>query len=169
MKGFGNLISHALDPVWKAQPWYSLFNVGGLATQASAHPINITRSVWNISGRNSVVMQTLSSNHGRTNLTTHSLGDGITGEVNGAFSGPVSEIANFLVYQSMHIDQPYSRSTKQSHIIIRLLKGIFKVRPPTPHYSSVLGQSITLSLKMLFLKTVLLLDQLTCHSWILKE
>ena len=93
-------------PVWKAQPWYALL-ISMLVDWPRLLPKQSTRThleseavslepqlaVWSISGRDSAArafqarLQTLSSNHGGrklTSLTTHSLGDGIAGVLNGA-------------------------------------------------------------------------------------
>ena len=102
------------------------------------------------------------------------------------FSGPISEVANFLAslykegYQynsvnayrsaisSVH-DKADGVPVGQHPIITRLIKGIFNVRPPIPRYSNTWdvqlvlnflqtqGKSETLPLKMLTLKNVFLL------------
>ena len=109
----------------------------------------------------------------------------------------MSEVANFLavLYQEGYLSQCLAISSVhekvdgvaigQHPIIIRLVKGIFNVRPPIPRYSSTwdvqavldyiesCGQSSRLSLKTLSFKTAWRLhghlDQLTYHSWILRE
>ena len=102
------------------------------------------------------------------------------------FSGPVSEVANFLAvlyqegyqYNSVNAYRSAISSVHektdgvpvgQHPIITRLVKGIFNVRPPIPWYSSTwnvqdvlnylksCGQSGTLPLKLLIRKTVFLL------------
>ena len=102
------------------------------------------------------------------------------------FSGPISEVANFLAslyqegYQYNSVNAYHSAISSvhdradgvpvgQHPIITRLIKGIFNVRPPIPRYSSTWdvqlvlnflqtqGKSETLSLKMLTLKNVFLL------------
>ena len=102
------------------------------------------------------------------------------------FSGPVSEVANFLAYLhgegyqydsvntyrsailSVH-DKVDGVDVGQHPIITRLLKGVYNVRPALPryldtwdvqtvlNYIETLGQSDDLSLKLLSLKTVFLL------------
>ena len=102
------------------------------------------------------------------------------------FSGPVSEVANFLAslyqkgyqYNSINVyrsaissvhEKVDGISIGQHPIITRLVKGIFNVRPPLPRYSNTwdvqivlnflqaLGKSETLPLKTLTLKMVFLL------------
>ena len=89
-----------ITPVWKTQLWYSLL-LSMLIDWPCLLPHQTTSSteltpqlaVWSISGEPSAVrvfqrkLQSLSSNHGeqkRTSHTTHSLGDGIAGAMNGA-------------------------------------------------------------------------------------
>ena len=93
-------------PVWKAQPWYALLlsmlvdwprllpkQLARTHPESETKPLEPQLAIWSISGRDSAAkafqakLQTLSSNHGEqrlTSLTTHSLGDGIAGVLNGA-------------------------------------------------------------------------------------
>ena len=102
------------------------------------------------------------------------------------FSGPVTDVANFLAslfqegyqYNSVNAYRSAISSVHkkvdglpvgQHPLVTRLLKGVFNLRPPTPRYSSTwdvqqvlnylgaLGKAETLSLKHLSLKTVFLL------------
>ena len=95
-------------PVWKAEPWYALLlsmlvdwphllpkQSTGAHTESETIPLEPQLAVWSISGTDSAAkafqakLQTLSSNHGGqrlTNLTTHCLGDGIAGVLNGFIS-----------------------------------------------------------------------------------
>ena len=89
-----------ITPVWKTQPWYSLL-LSMLIDWPRLLPHQTTSSteltpqlaVWSISGEPSAVrvfqmkLHSLSSDHGeqkQTSHTTHSLGNGIAGAMNGA-------------------------------------------------------------------------------------
>ena len=88
-----------IAPVWKAQPWYPhllamLVDLPYLLPQQVGMTAQLEPqlAVWNISGRDSEASNFLhrlrnsSSSHGglrQTSLTTHSLGDGIAGVLDG--------------------------------------------------------------------------------------
>ena len=102
------------------------------------------------------------------------------------FSGPVTDVANFLAsmfqegyqYNSVNAYRSAISSVHekvdglavgQHPLVTRLLKGVFNLRPPTPRYSNTwdvqvvldylgrLGNTESLSLKLLSFKTVFLL------------
>ena len=97
------------------------------------------------------------------------------------FSGPVSAVANFFASLYQDSVNAYRTAISSVHekvdgvqvgqhpVITRLIKGVFNERPPVPRYSNTwdvqkvlshlesLGQSESLSLKALSLKTVFLL------------
>ncbi len=199
-----------VTPLCKAQPWYALLlsmlvdwprllphqelvtPVGNM----SANPILV---VWSISGKALKLNQGLSDQatsliakswRTKTSQSYDSLfkrwDRWCSERKTDPFSGPVSEVANFLAslfeegYQyssvnayrsaisSVH-DKVDGLNVGQHPTIVRLLKGVFNVRPPVPQYSATWdvqkvldfleggGKPSTLPLKTLTLRTVFLL------------
>uniref|UniRef100_A0A1X7VRX6 Tyr recombinase domain-containing protein n=1 Tax=Amphimedon queenslandica TaxID=400682 RepID=A0A1X7VRX6_AMPQE len=129
----------------------------------------------------------LSSRRTKTNKSYDSLfgrwNHWCTKQGSNPFSGPVSEVANFLAtlyqegyqYNSINAYRSAILSVHekvdelpvgQDPIITRLVKGVFNVRPPIPRYSNTWdvqrvlnyqGKETPLSLKALTLKTAFLL------------
>ena len=200
-------------PVWKGQPWYpvllemlwdfprwiplsnDLFLMTSGSVVMSFQP---QLAVWPICGK-SLLVRTFQTRLGisswplgeasQTRLTIPISKNGYAGALQGVqipFSGPVSEVANFLAelhregYQSSSLNV-FRSAVSSVHekvdgveigkhpTITRLLKGAFHERPPLPRYVSTwdvnivlqylkgLGPSSDLSLKQLTYKLVMLL------------
>ena len=200
-------------PVRKTQPWYPLL----LSLVVDWPPITQTDTQYRVSTHNAPTSRV---EHLRESLSSQGLSGQATELIlnswrsktsrsyyslfrrwnrwcsergSDPFSGPISEVANFLAslykegYQynsvnayrsaisSVH-DKADGVPVGQHPIITRLIKGIFNVRPPIPRYSNTWdvqlvlnflqtqGESETLPLKMLTLKNVFLLA-ITRPSW----
>ena len=173
-------------PVWKTQPWYSLLlgMLGDYPRLLGQMPPIVTRqvqpmivpqlAVWPISGKSTetksfqmkLPLLCLNQDESRQiSLTTHSSANGIAGVIewgSDPFSGPVSEVVNFLAnlysegykYNSLNsyrsaISSVHERvegyNVGQHPLVTRLLKGIFNERPPLPKYSSTWDVQVVLN------------------------
>ena len=189
-------------PVWKAQPWYALLLAmlvdwpRLLPTQSIETLTELTPrlAVWSISGScqglsdqaTDLVLKSWRTKANRSYDSLFGRWNRWCGERgSNPFSGPVSEVANFLAslyqegyqYNSVNAYRSAISSVHekvdgvpigQHPLVTRLIKGIFNVRPPMPRYSSTwdvqvildylesCGQSENLTLKLLTLKTTFL-------------
>ena len=125
-----------VTPLWKAQPWYALLlsmlvdwpcplPQQELLTPMGEVSLSPPRLVaWSISGNPSKVkafLSRLQTSLPRLRQTTHSLSDGIAGVGSHPFSGPVSEVANFVFL--LAITRP-SRSADLSQLSINRMKSL---------------------------------------------
>ena len=158
-----------MTPVWKSQPWYPVLleMVIDYLRKILDNPVVIDQghqriflqlAIWHISGRDILVknfrrmLQHSCLHHGDqklTNLTTHSLGDGVAGVGFRSHSRPITEVMNFLAdfhkqgyqYHSLncyHSAISFVHEWIDGHcvgehpLVSRLMKGVFNDRPPLP-------------------------------------
>ena len=168
--GHGNRVSPNNAPTSRVEHLRERLDEQGLSSQATDLILNSWRTKTN---------KSYDSLFGRWNRWC-------TERSSNPFSGPVSEVANFLAtlyqegyqYNSVNAYRSAISSVHekvdgvpvgQHPIITRLVKGVFNVRPPIPRYSSTWdvqkvlnyldsqGKQTPISLKALTLKTAFLL------------
>ena len=168
--GHGNRVSPNNAPTSRLEHLRERLDEQGLSSQATDLILNSWRTKTN---------KSYDSLFGRWNHRC-------TEQGSNPFSGPVSEVANFLAtlyqegyqYNSVNAYRSAISSVHekvdgvpvgQHPIITRLVKGVFNVRPPIPRYSSTWdvqkvlkyldsqGKQTPISLKALTLKTAFLL------------